>query len=102
MLTLRVTVSTRRLPLSRISDSVVQGNTPDQNFVKKIVDEASSIPNFDAESTNLANQAASPIDVACSVVTEENNKCILYTLYQVEHPCPHGGSVHSLTRLEKL
>jgi hypothetical protein len=86
MLTLRATVSTRRLPLSRISDSVIQGNTPDQNFVKKIVDEASSIPNFDAESTKLANQAASLSDVACSVVTEENNKCILYALTKANTP----------------
>lgn len=72
--------------LSRISDSVIQENTPGQNYVKAIVDEASSIKDFDAESTKMANKAASLSGVLCSVVTEENNKCILYTLTKANTP----------------
>ena len=72
--------------LGRISDSVIQENVPGRNYVKKIVDEASSIPNFDAESTKMANKAASLSGVVCSVVTEENNKCILYTLTKASTP----------------
>lgn len=72
--------------LSKISDSVIQENTPGQNYVKAIVDEASSIKNFDAESTKMANKAASLSGVLCSVVTEENNKCILYTLTKASTP----------------
>lgn len=72
--------------LSQISDSVIQENTLGQNLVKKILDEASSIPNFDAESTKLANRAASLSGVVCSVVTEENHKCILYTLTKASTP----------------
>jgi hypothetical protein len=72
--------------LSRISDSVIRENTPGRNFVKEIVSKAACVPNFDAESTKLANQAASLSGVVCSVVTEENSKCILYTLTKASTP----------------
>ena len=65
---------------------MIRENTPGRNFVKEIVSKAACVPNFDAESTKLVNQATSLSGVVCSVITEENNKCILYALTKASTP----------------